>query len=116
VVAAVIVILSLEQTPEGTIVLDANVAAIITALALLVTSISGLIVAMRTRTENKQAIGEVHTLVNSNATNQAARIEQLGAVLSAAGIEVPPAPLPIPPPPPPSPPVGFFGGKKRPKS
>lgn len=42
--------------PGPAIVLDANVAAILTALALLVTSISGLIVAIRTRKENAVAI------------------------------------------------------------
>lgn len=89
-----VVIMSVSGTSDGAIVIDANVAAIITALALLVTSVSGLVVAMRTRKENAVAIEEVHGIVNSYATAQALRIEQLGAALRAAGYEVPPVVAP----------------------
>lgn len=98
--------------PGPQVVIDGNVAAIITALALLITSITSLIVAMRARSENKEAVGQVHGLVNSYATYQANRIEQLGGVLNEAGLQVPPA---APPPtlPVPETTMGFLGGRKK---
>lgn len=92
-------ILSLVANDGGpAIVLDANVAAIITALALLITSLSGLIVAIRTRKENARGIEQVHTLVNNRATDQDRRINQLGQALTAAGVAIP-VPVSATPPP-----------------
>lgn len=73
------------MTTTNAIVIDANVAAIITALALLVTAVTGLIVALQT----KKGLGQIHTLVNSHASDQAQRIAQLGAALQSAGIQIP---------------------------
>lgn len=67
-----------------------TVAAVITAVSLMITSISGLVVALRTR----RSVEQVHTLVNSHATDQAAQIESLTRALADAGIVIP---QPLPP-------------------
>jgi hypothetical protein len=44
----------------------------------------------RSTRANRDAIGEVHTLVNDRSNKQDARIEQLTATATHAGVEVPP--------------------------
>jgi hypothetical protein len=71
-------------------------AAIITALAGLVTA--GSVAYTRIMAEqrrNRKALDKVHVLVNSSRVAMEARIAQLTAALTKAGIEVPPAPSPI---------------------
>lgn len=82
--------LAVVEAVNGSVVIDANVAAIITALALLVTSITGLIVALKTQ----KGLGKVEHLVNSHATDQANEIKSLTRALADAGIVIP---QPLPP-------------------
>ena len=88
-----VVIPPIVVTP--TVIDGAGWAAIIAAVAVLVTSITGLVVAFRT----KRDLAVVHTLVNAKSDNQLARIDQLADTLNDAGVTIPqrPAPLPVPP-------------------
>ena len=84
-----------DVTPNG-IVINADMAAVVTALSLLVTSISGLLVAIRARAEagvareeNKIEVAKVKQLVNGHTTAQAREIGSLTRALHDAGIEIP---------------------------
>jgi hypothetical protein len=64
-------------------------AAIIGALAVLITAITGLIVAVR---GVRREVAEVHKIVNSRTDDQLERIDQLTQVITRAvpGISLPP--------------------------
>lgn len=68
--------------------IDATLPGIITAVAVLVTSISGLVLAIRTSRE----VRTVHAIVNSRSDDQIRRVDQLGQALQQAGILVPARP------------------------
>jgi hypothetical protein len=74
----------IEVSPE----LLAAIGGIIVALTGLLAAIGGFLVVLRSK------VKEVHTLVNSHATDQAAQIAQLTNALSVAGV---PIPLALPP-------------------
>lgn len=68
--------------------MDATIAllALGTGLAVLATAIITLILAIK----NRRQVQEVHVLVNSQRVEMETRIDQLAAVLEAAGINLPP--------------------------
>ena len=83
--------------PANSITIDSDTGAIITALALLVTSITGLFVAIKARSEsatareeNRVEVAKVNTLVNGHSTAQAREIGALIRALNDAGIPIPP--------------------------
>jgi len=71
-----------------------------TGIAATITATGSLIAAIRNHTQITTAqdqVEKVHQLVNSHATAQEVRVDQLASALTAGGIDVPPRP-PQPPP------------------
>lgn len=64
------------------------VAAVVTALGLLVTAIATL----RRSGRTEKAVAEVHTMVNQQRTDMMKRVDVLADALRAAGVAVPPPP------------------------
>lgn len=57
-----------------------------TGVAVLATAVITLVLSLK----NKKQVKEVHVLVNSRMVEMVTRVDQLAAVLEAAGMDVPP--------------------------
>jgi len=66
------------------------IAAIISALAALVTAVGGVLIAYRVLIPIVRKTDEVHALVNSNREDMLRREEVLIAALQHAGVKIPP--------------------------
>ena len=66
--------------------MSAEIVILATAVVALATTVVGFMAKLR------KDVSEIHVIVNSHATAQADRIEQLADALRAAGIDVPARP------------------------
>ena len=72
---------------DNTLIIPIDVAAVLIALGLLVTAISGLVATLR---KSNQKMRQVETVINSRTSDQLERIDQLVQALDRRGIDVPP--------------------------
>lgn len=64
-------------------------AAVILAVATLVTAVTGLVALFRKQTALSGQVSDVHTLVNNQLDRQLTYNQQLAAALTGAGVAVP---------------------------
>jgi hypothetical protein len=74
-----------------------GIAALITAMALLITSITGIVLQIRQSSKLYRKTDDVHTIVNSQRTEMIDRIEQLEGFIRAQNKDNTPPPGTIDP-------------------